>query len=74
MVVLSLSFPQPELAKITGDTHSEERQRYTLIQLRNHCTRMIYVTSQPLHPSIIDYDLDLAIAQRPRLYSPQRQC
>lgn len=59
LVVPSLSFPQPELAKITGYTHYEERQLYTLIQLRNPRTRMIYVTSQPLHPSIIDYYLDL---------------
>ncbi|MFN4195917.1 MAG: carboxylate-amine ligase, partial [Thermosynechococcus sp.] len=59
VVVPSLSFPQPELAKITGYTHYEERQLYTLIQLRNPRTRMIYVTSQPLHPSIIDYYLDL---------------
>ncbi|WP_448527167.1 peptide ligase PGM1-related protein [Parathermosynechococcus lividus] len=59
VVVPSLSFPQPELAKITGYTHYEERQLYTLIQLRNPRTRMIYITSQPLHPSIIDYYLDL---------------
>lgn len=59
VVIPSLSFPQRELAKITGYTHYEERQLYTLIQLRNPHTRMIYVTSQPIHPSIIDYYLDL---------------
>ncbi|MDS3860242.1 peptide ligase PGM1-related protein [Thermosynechococcaceae cyanobacterium BACA0444] len=59
VVIPSLSFPQRELAKITGYTHYEERQLYTLIQLRNPHTRMVYVTSQPLHPSIIDYYLDL---------------
>ncbi|MDG2990026.1 peptide ligase PGM1-related protein [Candidatus Synechococcus calcipolaris G9] len=59
VVIPSLSFAQPELAKIPGYTHYEERQLYTLIQLRNPRTRMVYVTSQPLHPSIVDYYLDL---------------
>lgn len=59
LVVPSLSLDQKELLKVEGYTHYEERQLFSLIQLRNPRTRMIYVTSQPLHPSIIDYYLDL---------------
>jgi PGM1 C-terminal domain len=59
LVVPSLSLDQQELHKVKGHTHYEERQLFSLIQLRNPRTRMIYLTSQPLHPSIIDYYLDL---------------
>jgi hypothetical protein len=59
LVVPSLSVDQQELHKIQGYTHYEERQLFSLIQLRNPHTRMVYVTSQPLHPSVIDYYLDL---------------
>uniref|UniRef100_B8HTS9 Uncharacterized protein n=1 Tax=Cyanothece sp. (strain PCC 7425 / ATCC 29141) TaxID=395961 RepID=B8HTS9_CYAP4 len=59
LVVPSLSLDQGELNKIEGYHHYEERQLFSLIQLRNPRTRMIFVTSQPLHPSIIDYYLDL---------------
>jgi len=59
VVVPSLSLDQRELQKIAGFHHYEERLLFSLIRLRNPRTRLIYVTSQPLHPSIIDYYLQL---------------
>jgi PGM1 C-terminal domain len=59
VVVPSLSIDQRELLKIEGFFHYEERLLFSLIRLRNPRTRLIYVTSQPLHPSVIDYYLQL---------------
>jgi hypothetical protein len=59
VVVPSLSLDQRELQKIQGFHHYEERLLFSLIRLRNPRTRMVYVTSQPLHPSVIDYYLQL---------------
>ncbi len=59
LVVPSLSLDQAELMKIEGVHHYEERLLFALIRLRNPETRLIYVTSQPLHPSIVDYYLEL---------------
>lgn len=59
LVIPSLSLDQRELKKIEGVHHYEERLLFSLIRLRNPQTRLIYVTSQPLHPSIIDYYLQL---------------
>ena len=59
LVVPSLSLDQRELQKIQGVLHYEERLLFSLIRLRNPQTRLIYVTSQPLHPSVIDYYLQL---------------
>ncbi|MBE9109983.1 carboxylate-amine ligase [Nodosilinea sp. LEGE 07298] len=59
VVVPSLSLDQEELQKIEGVNHYEERLLFSLIRLRNPNTHLIYVTSQPLHPSIIDYYLEL---------------
>jgi hypothetical protein len=59
LVVPSLSLDQREMLKIEGVHHYEERLLFSLIRLRNPRTRLIYVTSQPLHPSVIDYYLQL---------------
>jgi hypothetical protein len=59
LVVPSLSLDQQELRKIKGVHHYEERLLFSLIRLRNPRTRLIYVTSQPIHPSVIDYYLQL---------------
>ncbi|PSN12691.1 carboxylate-amine ligase [filamentous cyanobacterium CCT1] len=59
VVVPSLSLDQEELQKIEGVNHYEERLLFSLIRLRNPNTHLVYVTSQPLHPSIIDYYLEL---------------
>ncbi|MEO1402463.1 MAG: peptide ligase PGM1-related protein [Cyanobacteria bacterium J06635_1] len=59
VVVPSLSLDQEELTKIDGVHHYEERLLCTLLHLRNPKTQLIYLTSQPLHPSIVDYYLEL---------------
>ncbi|YAF97769.1 MAG: peptide ligase PGM1-related protein [Nodularia sp. CChRGM 3473] len=59
LIVPSLSIDQRELHKIEGCEHYEERLLFSLMRLRNPRTRLIYVTSMPLHPSIIDYYLQL---------------
>lgn len=57
VVIPSLSFSMAELAKITGVVRYEERLLYMLLQLRQSELRMIYVTSLPIDPAIIDYYL-----------------
>jgi hypothetical protein len=59
LVIPSLSVDQRELQKIEGCHHYEERLLFSLIRLQNPRTRLIYITSQPLHPSVIDYYLQL---------------
>lgn len=59
VVVPSLTLPADELAKIDGAHHYEERMLFTLMLLRMPHTRLIYVTSQPIAPGIIDYYLHL---------------
>jgi hypothetical protein len=59
VVVPSLSLNQEELQKVEGVNYYEERLLFSLIRLRNPNTRILYLTSQPLHPSIVDYYLEL---------------
>lgn len=59
VVIPSLSMDQRELRKIEGVHHYEERLLFSLIRLRHPRTRLVYITSQPLHPSVIDYYLQL---------------
>jgi hypothetical protein len=59
LVVPSLSLDQRELRKVQGVHYYEERLLFSLIRLRNPSTRLIYVTSQPIHPSVIEYYLQL---------------
>jgi hypothetical protein len=59
LVVPSLSLNAEELAKVTGVHHYEERLLYMLMLLRQPRTHLVYVTSQPLNPSIVDYYLHL---------------
>jgi hypothetical protein len=59
LVIPSLSLDQRELQKVTGVHYYEERLLFSLIRLRNPRTRLIYITSQPIHPSVIDYYLQL---------------
>ena len=57
VVVPSLTLDQSELRKIAGVTFYEERLLFLLIRLRNPRARMVYVTSQPVHPIILEYYL-----------------
>ncbi len=59
VIIPSLSVDQRELEKIDGALHYEERLLFSLIRLRNPRTRLIYLTSQPLPPIVIDYYLQL---------------
>ncbi len=59
LVVPSFSLDQQELQKVEGYLHYEERLLFSLIRLRHPRTRLIYVTSQPLPPIVVDYYLQL---------------
>ena len=59
LVVPSLSLDPRELAKVSGAHHYEERLLYMLMLLRRPRTRVIFVTSQALSPTVIDYYLNL---------------
>lgn len=59
VIVPSLSVNQEELAKVVGAAWYEERLLFALIRLRNPNARLIYVTSQPVHPDIVDYYLQM---------------
>ncbi|MBW4464709.1 MAG: carboxylate-amine ligase [Pegethrix bostrychoides GSE-TBD4-15B] len=59
LVVPSLSLDQEELRKVKGVHYYEERLLFSLIRLHNPQTRLIYITSQPIHPNTIDYYLQL---------------
>lgn len=59
VIVPSLSLPQGELAKISGVSFYEERLLCLLMLLRQPRMRIVLVTSQPIHPTIIDYYLHL---------------
>jgi len=59
VVVPSLSFDMDVLAKITGNAHYEERLLCMLMLLRWPRTKVVYLTSVPIHPSIVDYYLHL---------------
>jgi hypothetical protein len=55
VVVPSLTLDQSELRKLPGASFYEERLLFLLIRLRNPRARMVYVTSQPVHPMILEY-------------------
>ena len=59
LIVPSLSVNQEELAKVLGSPLYEERLLFALIRLRNPNARVIYITSQPVNPDIVDYYLQL---------------
>jgi hypothetical protein len=59
VVVPSLTLDPGELAKIAGAHHYEERLLCLLLLLRMPRTQLIYLTSQPIHPTIVDYYLHL---------------
>ncbi len=59
VVIPSISFDPDEIAKIAGAACYEERLLFSLIRLRHPKARVLYVSSQPIHPEIIDYYLHL---------------
>ena len=59
VVIPSLSLDAEELTKISGVHHYEERMLCMLMLLRMPRTHLVYVTSQPVAATIIDYYLHL---------------
>lgn len=55
VVVPSLSFSVEELVKITGVVHYEERLMCLALQLADPGLRIVYVTSLPIDPAVVDY-------------------
>ena len=59
VVIPSMSLDPEELLKLKGARHYEERLLFMLILLSLPRTRVIFVTSEPIHQAIIDYYLQL---------------
>jgi len=59
VVVPGLSMDPEVLAKVVGCLHYEERQLAMLMLLRLPNTRLVFVSSTPVEPAIIDYHLRL---------------
>ncbi len=59
VVVPSMTLDQEELRKIPGAVYYEERLLFLLIRLRNPKARVVFVTSTPLHPMILEYYFEL---------------
>jgi hypothetical protein len=59
VVVPSMTLDSTELAKIEAASFYEERLLFLLIRLRNPQAHMVYVTSQPIHPVILEYYFQL---------------
>jgi hypothetical protein len=57
VVCPSISFPEVELRKIVGIQHYEERLLFFILLLRDPDLEMVYPTSVPVAPAIVDYYL-----------------
>ena len=71
VAVPSLTVDADTLAKIRGAPHYEERLLCLLMLLRMPYTRVVYATSVPIPPTIIDYYLHL-LAGVPHSHARQR--
>ena len=61
VVVPSLTLDQYELRKLDGAAHYEERLLFLLIRLRNPRAHLVYVTSHPVHPEVLNYYLQMLV-------------
>ena len=59
VIVPSLTLDQSELQKLPGSNFYEERLLFLLIRLRNPRARLVYVTSQPVQPIVLEYYFQL---------------
>ena len=59
IIIPSLTLDQQILSKISGHVHYEERLLCLLMLLRMPRTHVVYVTSMPVDPVIVDYYLHL---------------
>ncbi len=57
VVVPSMTLDEDLLARLPGLSFYEERLLFFLTRLRNPKARLVYVTSQPVHPLVLDYYL-----------------
>jgi len=67
VVVPSISIERPTASSGTVMQAMEERALFLLLLLRQPRLRMIYVTSQPIHPRVLDYFFGLV----PELDTPE---
>ena len=61
VVVPSLTLDQAEMKKLEGASFYEERLLFLLIRLRNPRARVVFVTSQPVHPLVLEYYFQLLV-------------
>lgn len=59
VIVPSLTLDPGEMAKIAGIDFYEERLLFLLMRLRNPRAHLVYLTSQPIHPLVVEYYLQL---------------
>lgn len=59
VVIPSMTLDSTELAKLEATSFYEERLLFLLIRLRNPEAHMVYVTSQPIHPVVLEYYFQL---------------
>ena len=59
VIIPSITLDQEILAKVSGHVHYEERLLCLLMLLRMPRTHVVYVTSTPVDPVIVDYYLHL---------------
>lgn len=61
VVVPSLTLPPDEIRTVPEAAFLEERLLLLLIRLRNPRARLVYVTSHPIHPLVLEYYLQLLV-------------
>lgn len=59
IIIPSITLDQEILSKVTGHIHYEERLLCLLMLLRMPRTHVVYITSMPIDPVVIDYYLHL---------------
>lgn len=59
IIIPSITLDQEILAKVNGHVHYEERMLCLLMLLRMPRTHVVYITSTPVDPVIVDYYLHL---------------
>jgi PGM1 C-terminal domain/ATP-grasp domain len=57
VVFPSLSFPEPELRKITGVTYYEHRLLCLVLLLAEPARRIVFITAADIEPDVLDYYL-----------------
>jgi Pre ATP-grasp domain/PGM1 C-terminal domain/ATP-grasp domain len=58
VVLPSITLPAEVLRHLIGTRHYEERMLWILLTLADPATQVVYLSSDPIDPSIVDYYLD----------------